>query len=175
MSTVLFIPGLGGSPPGHWQSLWEGRDRDYRRVEQRDWEAPDKDEWVAALAEAVAGCKERPLLVAHSLGCAVVAHWGGVASGALLVSPADVDDEAHTPPETRSFAPMPMKPLGYPAIVVASKDDPFVTEERARAMAEAWDARFRSAGNSGHINLDSGHGPWPTGESVFADLRSRAT
>nr|MBA3301290.1 alpha/beta hydrolase [Thermoleophilaceae bacterium] len=104
----------------------------------------------------------------------VVAHWGGVARGALLVSPADVDDEARTPPDTRSFQPMPMKPLGYPAIVVASTNDEFVTEERARAMAEAWGARFHSAGSSGHINLDSGHGPWPTGESVFAGLRSRA-
>ncbi len=70
---------------------------------------------------------------AHSLGCAIVAHWSGEASGAMLVSLADVDDETRTPPETRSFAPMPMTPLGYPAIVVASVDDPYVTEERSRA------------------------------------------
>jgi len=175
MGTALFIPGLGGSPPGHWQSLWEDRDHEYRRVEQRDWDAPDRDEWVAALDAAVAGCAAPPLLVAHSLGCALVAHWGGEASGALLVSPADVDDEARTPPETRSFAPMPMKPLGYPAAVLASTNDPYVAEDRAVAMARAWGARFSSAGASGHVNLDSGHGPWPAGESALADLRSRAT
>ena len=44
-------------------------------------------------------------IVAHSLGCALVAHAARRAPAlpiraALLVAPADVDSPAHTPPET---------------------------------------------------------------------------
>ncbi|HJR23337.1 MAG TPA: alpha/beta hydrolase, partial [Dongiaceae bacterium] len=37
---VLIITGLGGSGPEHWQSLWQARLPDARRVEQADWDKP---------------------------------------------------------------------------------------------------------------------------------------
>ena len=93
---------------------------------------------------------------------------------ALLVAPADVDSPAHTPPETRAFAPMPSARLPFPATVVASADDPFVSLDRARAFAAAWGAVFVAAGARGHLNAASGLGDWPAGRRALDELLARA-
>jgi predicted alpha/beta hydrolase family esterase len=171
---VLILPGLGGSEPGHWQRLLLEREPRAEWVEQDDWDRPDPAAWTARLAATAA---DQPcLLVAHSLGCALVAHLAAGAparvDGALLVSPADVDDPGRTPPETRPFAPIPRERLPFPAIVAASSNDPYVSQETARGLAAAWGARFVDAGPAGHINVDSGHGAWPLGEQLLAELRA---
>src|SRR4051812_44066434 len=124
---TLILPGLGGSGAAHWQTLWQARSPDYQRVEQRDWDRPQLDEWLAALDRALEAEARPAILVAHSLACALVAHrarrGAGAIRGALLVAPADVDTPERTPPETRSFAPMPLQPLPFPALVVASQND----------------------------------------------------
>jgi hypothetical protein len=174
MPPVLIVPGLGGSGPEHWQTHWEKQNPDFIRVEQRDWDNPDRDEWVATLDQAIARQPAPPLLVAHSLACSLVAHWLAGASrplhGVLLVAPADVDSEAHTPPEVRGFAPMPLAPIAAPCIVAASADDPFVDIARARTFADAWGARFVAVGRHGHINSASGLGAWPPGQKLLAEL-----
>src|SRR5439155_919330 len=71
---VLVLPGYGDSGPGHWQSRWEAADGNLRRVLQRDWLMPDRAEWLAMLEHEIAACAAPPVLVAHSLGCALVAH-----------------------------------------------------------------------------------------------------
>jgi uncharacterized protein len=114
-------------------------------------------------------------IAAHSLGCALVAHAARRAPAvairaALLVAPADVDSPAHTPPETRAFAPMPLARLAFPATVVASRNDPYVTLERARAFAAAWGATFVDAGALGHINAASGLGDWRDGRAYLEAL-----
>ncbi len=118
------------------------------------------------------------MLVAHSLGCALVAHAaarpeGARIAAALLVAPADVDSPAHTPEETRDFAPLPRRPLPFPATVVASADDPYVALPRARAFAAAWGAAFVDAGARGHLNAASGLGDWPEGRRHLAALLGR--
>lgn len=172
---VLIVPGLGNSGPQHWQSLWQARHADFIRVEQADWENPDFTDWLARLDAAIAACPAPPVLVAHSLSCALVAHWiarhGGVLKAALLVAPADVDSDAHTPPETRGFRPMPLARFSCPAIVVASSDDPYVDLPRARGFAAAWGARFVEAGPHGHLNAASALGDWPAGLALLEELR----
>ena len=136
---ALIIPGLGGSGPQHWQSLWQARLPDARRVEQADWDKPDRAGWIAQLDTAIAQSTRPPILVAHSLSCALVACWAAAHKrpihGALLVAPADVDSDTHTPPEAHVFRPIPMAPLPFPTIVVASRDDPYVAFRRALEMA----------------------------------------
>jgi predicted alpha/beta hydrolase family esterase len=175
---LLVLPGLGGSGPAHWQTVWEASDLACSRVEQRDWERPQLDEWLDA-ADAAIGAVEAPVvLVAHSLACVLVAHgagrpgWSRVA-GALLVAPADVDSPAHTPPETRGFAPIPQRALPFPATVIASRNDPYVDLERARHLAGAWGATFVDAGEIGHINAASDLGDWPEGRRWLAELVAR--
>lgn len=172
---VLILPGLGSSGPEHWQTHWQKQNPAFIRVEQRDWDRPDREDWIATLDRAIAAQAAPPLLVAHSLACALVAHWaerhGRPLYGALLVAPADVDSEKHTPPEVRGFAPMPLVPIPGRSIVVASEDDPYVEMARAASFAKAWRAQFVTAGAHGHINSASGLGDWPAGRKLLLGLR----
>jgi predicted alpha/beta hydrolase family esterase len=172
---VLTVPGLWNSGPQHWQTLWEAQDPSiFRRVQQRNWDVPDRAEWVATLDAAIRASAEPPLLAAHSLGCTLVAEWarecgGRGVLGAFLVAPSDVEAPRY-PREARSFASMPLDPLPFPSIVVASADDEWVTPERAAAFARAWGSRFVDIGPAGHINGASGYGPWPEGEAMLSDF-----
>jgi predicted alpha/beta hydrolase family esterase len=174
---VLILPGYGNSGPGHWQSLWEASSPALRRVAQRDWLEPRLEDWLAELDRAVAACATPPVLVAHSLACALVAHWvrhgGSGARGALLVAPSDVDALAMVLDAVQSFAPMPAVRLPFPSIVVASDDDIYMTAERAQAFARAWGSRFVALSGAGHINADAGFGEWPEGLALLDELVRR--
>ena len=58
-------------------------------------------------------------------------------------------------------------------MVVASTTDPLVSVDRARGFAADWGSDFMLAGDAGHINVASGHGPWPEGLLQFAELMKR--
>jgi uncharacterized protein len=174
MARILTVPGLGGSGPEHWQTWLERSLPGTTRVEQDDWDRPHRHKWLARLVDAVA---EAPgaVLVAHSLGCILVAHaareYPDLPIGsALLVAPADVDSAGHTPEHLRSFAPIPRAPLPFPAVTVASTNDPYMTFARARELAEIWNTEFVNAGPLGHINVAAGFGRWPASEAVVRHL-----
>jgi uncharacterized protein len=174
MTAILIIPGLGGSGAHHWQTCLERSLADACRVQQADWDRPDRGAWIERLVAAIEAAPGA-VLVAHSLGCALVAHVAAERpdlpiEAALLVAPADVDSVDHTPANVRSFAPMPGAPLPFRSIVVASTNDPFIAHARARQLANAWHADFVDAGPLGHINVDSGLGPWPAGERILRHL-----
>jgi predicted alpha/beta hydrolase family esterase len=153
--------------------VWEQAHPEYQRVRQRDWYQPNRDEWVAALDAAVAQAEQPVVLVAHSLGCLVVAHWAAqherAIQGALLVAPPDADDPDFAV-DAGGFAPVPLTPLPFASIVVASADDPYISLERAEYFAGAWGSLCVSIGASGHINTAAGFGPWPFGEDLLAAL-----
>ncbi|HUG60850.1 MAG TPA: alpha/beta hydrolase, partial [Methylomirabilota bacterium] len=50
---------------------------------------------------------------------------------------------------------------------------PYCRFDVADDLAAAWGAVFVDAGDAGHINAESGHGPWPEGLTRFATLLSR--
>ncbi|BFV55203.1 alpha/beta hydrolase [Kitasatospora sp. CMC57] len=177
MSTHLILPGYQNSEAEHWQSYWERSDpARFRRVEQADWDAPQRPDWVATLDRAVADADAPVVLVAHSLGCITVAHWATGARpeltakvlGALLVAPADIDTAEV--PELVNFRPVPLAPLPFRTTVVASDDDPWCTADRARAFADAWGATFAAVGRGGHLNTASALGNWPQGRALLAEL-----
>jgi len=170
----IIIPGLGNSGPQHWQSLWQNTLPNAIRVEQRDWENPHVDEWLQTLDKTLQKAQGDCILIAHSLGVALVAHWAvkfhsSKVRAALLVSPSDVDSPAHTPDSVRGFAPMPLAPLPFKSLVVASSNDPFVTLDRAEFFANRWQAEFESIGPCGHINADSNLGDWPQGLALLTN------
>jgi predicted alpha/beta hydrolase family esterase len=175
--SVLTVAGLWNSGPEHWQTYWERERGDCVRVQQDDWERPKRDAWVARLEEAIAASAGRVVLAAHSLGCATVAHWAASSNpavrakvaGALLVAPSDVEAPLY-PEGTEGFKPMPLDPLPFPTIVVASTDDEYVTMDRAEQFARAWGARLVVAGPLGHINSASKLGMWPQGEALLQEL-----
>jgi len=170
-ATVLLVPGLYDSGPQHWQRHWQ-RERGFRVVEQRDWQTPRREDWVAAI-EAAATESAGPLVLAsHSLGCTTVAWWARSTAhaarvrGALLVAPSDIEAPSY-PPGTTGFAPLPLDRLPFASVVVASSDDPYVTLVRARQFAAAWGGELVDIGAAGHINTGSGHGPWPDGLALL--------
>lgn len=91
--------------------------------------------------------------------------------GAFLVSPPDFDSGG-LPQTVNPFRP-PTDPLPFPSMVVASTSDPLVSTDRAREFAADWGSDFQSAGDAGHINVASGHGPWPEGLLQLGELMKR--
>ena len=170
---VLVLPGLGNSGPQHWQTRWALRHPDWQRVNLGEWDSPVCDDWVYALDVAVRACPSPPMLIAHSLACLLVAHWAHrsalVPEGAFLVAVPD-PQSASFPAKARGFAPVPMRPHGFPSIVVASANDPFGSSVFAQYCAHAWGSRFVDIGEAGHINADSGHGEWNEGYAIFQQL-----
>lgn len=174
---VLIVPGLEGSGVDHWQSAWERERGDCRRVELGDWSDPQRDAWSTRLDRAIEAEAGGVYLVAHSLGCLAVCWWAARArsadiekvAGALLVAPPDVDRDKVDARLAR-FAPTPDAPLPFPAMLVASSNDPYASIDRSRAMAAMWDAQLVDLGALGHINARSGLGAWPGGQLLLALL-----
>ncbi len=163
---ILVIPGLGGSGPDHWQSRWVAKLSTARQVDQDDWHNPRLENWTKKIISAVEAAERPVLLVAHSLGVTAVVHAApqlpeGVVRGAFLVAPpADsVLLEAAGP----GFRPLPRAPLPFPSLLVASRNDHYAPYEESEEISYAWGSRLLDAGEAGHINVDSGHGPWPEG------------
>jgi len=175
VTRTLILPGLHDSDPGHWQSRWEARDETSLRVIQDDWETPHCADWIARLDQALAVTGPDTVLVAHSAGCALVAHWAvGESSrrirGALLVAPSDPEAPSF-PSGPTGFAPIPMLRLRFRSIVVASSNDPYVALFRAQTLAMAWGSEFVMIGEAGHINSASGLGDWAEGFALLNTLR----
>jgi hypothetical protein len=170
---VLILPGMGSSGPSHWQSLWEETNPSFVRVQQRDWERPVCSEWLETLEQSVARAGANSVLVAHSLACLLVAHWAAWTSrrikGALLVAPPNPEASGF-PKEALGFSPVPLRPLPFRSIVVASTDDPYGSLEYAKTTASAWGSRFVSIGAAGHINASSGFGAWNEGFTLLRQL-----
>ncbi|MGQ3671939.1 RBBP9/YdeN family alpha/beta hydrolase [Xanthobacter sp. TB0136] len=174
-ATILIAPGWNDSGPDHWQSRWQEKLSTARRVEQKDFSRPDLADWTDQLVKAVEAAPRPVVLVAHSLGTTTLLHaaprlrigkGAGQLAGAFLVAPPDLDC-ATTDPALSAFAPVPMQKLPCPAVVVASRTDPFCSYERAQAFAAAWGAALVDAGDAGHINPPAGFGPWPEGTMRF--------
>ena len=172
-STILTVPGLGGSGPQHWQSLWE-KEHGFTRINQTDWETPVCADWTANIESAISKHNSaNVILVAHSLACVAVAYWAKryktPIKAALLVAPADT--EATSFPEgTTGFLPMPLFKLPFPTIVVASTNDFYVAYARAAFFSDCWGSELINAGEAGHINVNSGFGQWDAGLKILKQL-----
>jgi predicted alpha/beta hydrolase family esterase len=172
MARILIVPGLHDSGPDHWQSWMERELPASERVKQRDWSAPDIIAWAASVRDAVEGGRGAVWIIAHSFGCLAAvraaADVGGLIAGALLVAPAEptkLGITAGAVPEGR---------LPFPSFLVASRNDPWMTFESARHWSWRWGSRLVDAGVAGHINPESGYGPWPGGLHVLRRLQAQA-
>ena len=168
----LIVPGLNNSDEKHWQTFWEKSLQNTSRVKQRDWDYPQRDEWVQALGDTIQKLDKDTIIIAHSLGVATTVIYltknhGKIRlnlKGAFLVSPSDIDNIE----VIKSFAPMPLEKLPIPACVVASENDPFVSMERAEFFASAWGVKLFNAGKLGHINSATDLREWEQGRAFLA-------
>ena len=174
---IVIVPGLGGSGPDHWQSRWQSKLSTARRIALENWDEARRVPWTEAVVQAAESASRPVILVAHSLGTVAAIHaaprLAGRVAGAYLVGVPDVDRSDLIPGASHDFGPAPLSPLPFPSVVVASRDDPYCAIERAADFAEAWGSDFVDAGEAGHLNVASGHGPWPEGLMRFAGFLSK--
>jgi uncharacterized protein len=175
MKPVLLVPGINNSGPVHWQSIWEASHAKIQRVMQRDWDHPDCEEWAEALDAAVRLVNEPPIIVAHSLGCLVVARWAARSKQAvhavLLVAVPDPDGSAF-PREATGFSPVTNELLGKRITIISSTDDPYSNPAYTLQRVAQWNAEHISLASCGHINAASGLGDWAEGWSIVERWRN---
>ncbi|MBT0570259.1 alpha/beta hydrolase [Curvibacter sp. CHRR-16] len=174
---VLLLAGWQNSGPDHWQSRWEVL-HGFQRVQQHDWMTPRRGDWMMQLEEAVlASGRDDLLLVAHSLGCVLVAAWASHSqhthrvAGALLVAPGDVESRPDLAALLPSWLPIERQPLPFTSVLLGSSNDPFCAQERAHALAQNWGSQWVMYGAAGHINSESGLGDWPQGLRYLEQLQ----
>lgn len=180
-ANIIIVPGYKNSSEDHWQSRWQEKIPSASRVEQTEWHKPVREHWVEAVCEHVLAQDNKPVvLVAHSLGVAVAVHAllehedvAAKVAGAFLVAPPDVENPKIRPKHLMTFGPYPTGPLPCPSYVIGSRNDPFSSYQKMQDAAGDWGSFFVDAGEYGHINEESGHGPWPEGLLVFAEFMKR--
>ncbi|MGU7784353.1 RBBP9/YdeN family alpha/beta hydrolase [Burkholderia sp. PU8-34] len=179
--TVLIVPGLRDHVPDHWQTLLAAKLRRVRSVAPLERDKLSCAARVDAIDRELATIDGPVIIVAHSAGTMMVAHWVARGAtrevrGALLAAPADLEtpmpagyptiDTLHD----HGWLPIPRCALPFPSIVAASSNDPLTRVDRARAFARAWGSRFVELGAVGHLNPASGHGEWPRAEAFIREL-----
>jgi len=182
--TVLIVPGLRDHVDAHWQTLLgahlKASGREVRTVPpmgRTDLDCAARVEAIEREAQSIDG----PLvLVAHSGGCVMVAHWARqtrrVVQGALMATPPDFEEampEGYpTLEELRAggWLPVPRERLPFPSIVAASRNDPLGAFDSIAQLAEGWGSRLVDLGEVGHLNPASGFGEWRRAEQFIDEL-----
>lgn len=171
--TVL-VAGLDGSGPGHWQ-VWLADElsrtgRHALLVDLPEPAAPKLQPWLAALRAVLVELEEGGFdLVAHSLGSLLWMHHAASAlnyprpARVALVTPPGPEIPV---PACEQFFPVPldvdaMRKAANGTVLVGSDNDPFCPRGIAASYGTPLKMATTVIPSAGHLNLDSGHGPWP--------------
>lgn len=182
--TILIVPGLRDHVAEHWQTLLEARLRAAGRpvaaVKPMGRDDLDCELRVDAIERAASAIDTPVVIVAHSGGVIAVVLWAQHSRrpirGALLAVPPDFETPMPAGyPSMEQLAaagwlPVPRKPLPFPSLVAASRNDPLARYERVEALARAWGSRLADLGEVGHLNPASGYGEWPQADDFIREL-----
>ena len=179
--TVLIVPGLRDHVDAHWQTLLaldlEAQRRQVKTVPPMGRNDLDCSTRVAAIERAAQAIGGPIVVVAHSGGCVMVAHWARQTQrpvhAALLATPPDFEQpmpEGYPTIEALQaggWLPVPREQLPFPSVVAASRDDPLGRYERIEKLASDWGSLVVDLGLVGHLNPASGYGRWARAESLI--------
>jgi hypothetical protein len=178
--TILMVPGRYEPGDEHWQTRWQSRLSTARRVGVNGVTATGPVR-VDDIVDAVRGHQRPVIMIAHSFGVVasvIAAHalfkpdgrerTASALKGLFLVAPAGSRSVLESDDVDHALAHPPLTHLPVPSVVIASRNDPHCPFLEAEEWAHAWGASFVDAGDSGHIDVASGHGPWPEGLMRFA-------
>lgn len=178
--TYLIVPGLRDHVQEHWQTFLAQELPKSHTVAPLTQDKLSCQARVEAIEQALARIEGPVIIVAHSAGCMMVAHWAQRATraiqGALLVAPADLETPMPAAyPTTQAlqdngWLPIPRQCLPFPCIVAASSNDPLAALERSRGFAESWGSHLVELGPVGHLNPASGYGHWPKAKVLIDEL-----
>jgi uncharacterized protein len=179
-ATVLIVPGLREHVAEHWQTLLQDRLGKVRSVPPLETDKLDCMARVRAIQHELEQIDGPVILVAHSAGVLMVAHWAAHYSrpikGALLAAPPDLD--AVWPPNypssetlrSQGWNPLPQGPLPFRSIVAGSTNDHLASLPAVTRMAEGWGAELLNLGDVGHLNPAAGFGHWQQAEALILEL-----
>ncbi|MBU3064900.1 alpha/beta fold hydrolase [Nocardia sp. NEAU-G5] len=178
--TVVIVPGLRDHVEEHWQTLLAGTLDKVRIVPPLERDKLSRAARIEALDAVLTAIDGPVVLVAHSAGVMITAHWARHATrpvrGALLATPPDFESSWPAGYPTTAelndhgWNPIPWQRLPFPAIVAASTTDPLASFRRVSGMAEAWGSRLVDLGDVGHLNPASGYGHWPRGGELLREV-----
>jgi uncharacterized protein len=176
--SFLILHGYEGSGAEHWQSWLAERLRGAgERVAYPDLPDPHTPRlaaWRAALATELRKLHGDLTVIAHSLACILWLHHCDApvvrdarAARVLLVAP---PSPAGAPAAIRPFFPVPLERERVAAAAAETKlvcapDDPYCPEDAAILYGEPLGLAVEALPGAGHVNVDSGYGPWPAAEA----------
>ena len=179
-ATVLIVPGLREHVAEHWQTLLAARLSNVRSVAPLETDKLDCMARVRAIQHELEQIDGPVILVAHSAGVLMVAHWAAHYSrpikGALLAAPPDLDavwPSNYPSSETlrsQGWNPLPQGPLPFRSIVAGSTNDHLASLPAVTRMAEGWGAELLNLGDVGHLNPAAGFGHWQQAEALILEL-----
>lgn len=178
--TIVFVPGLRDHVPDHWQTLLAERYPGSVTVPRLGGRVLSRAAWVEVLDQTIGSVEGPALLVAHSAGVMMVAHWAQSHDrpirGALLATPADLEQPLPAGYPTREqlndagWLPIPRTPLPFPSFVAASTNDPLARFERVAGFAADWGSTLVDIGAAGHLNPAAGYGEWVRAPDLIRQL-----
>lgn len=183
-ATVLIVPGLRDHVAQHWQTLLAAEWPGAQTVPPMGREDIDCARRVDAIEAAVSAIEGRVILVAHSGGCVMVAHWAQTTryatriQGALMATPPDFETpmpEGYPTIEALrmgGWLPVPRRLLPFKSLVALSENDPLGDLNAVQKLAHDWQAETVNLGRVGHLNPASGFGPWPQAKDLLTRFSS---
>ena len=172
MVHTVIVPGVGGSEAQHWQSWLQQQLVSSSRVQQKHWDRPVLNEWVAKFVKTVAAIKSPVQIVAHSFGCltsvAALAEnpeLRAKVKNLILVAPAnparfgESGFARHSLTDYKQY--FHQLSIDVPTTLLISENDPWLSYVDALQLAQAWKLTPINLGQVGHINVVSGFGPFP--------------
>ncbi len=171
---TVILHGWHGASGDHWQVLLvdqlRAAGREVRFLDLSDTDAPQLSAWLADLESALDGLQDDGFdVVAHSLGAVLWLHH--VARSTDSPRPARVALVAPvsprtTVPELKTFFPVPLdidkvRRGADGTVLVAGYDDPYLPEGIAEAYGRPLKMPTTIIAGAGHLNTESGYGPWP--------------
>lgn len=167
----VIVPGLRNSDQNHWQTLWQSHLPQSRRIELAEWVTPDLEKWKEGIRHELESIQKPVILIAHSFGtlasAATAAEQPEKIAALFLAAPADPDKFG-----IRHL--LPQENLGVSSKLIASSNDPWLSDDKAAYLALQWGSDFLRLKDVGHINSDSNLGLWPEGLRELQKLIRKA-
>ena len=168
MKKVLILYGWHGSDAPHWQAwLKEELEKDSFEVsfpQLSDNLTPHRDTWIEEAVEAF-HTLQPDIVITHSMGNTLWFHLcnknliNSVENLLLVAPPRDLSDYE----EVQSFFPIekPTNLYTGECLMVCSDNDPYMNLEESKKLSKDLGCDLKVLPDAGHINSDSGYGPWP--------------
>jgi uncharacterized protein len=171
---VVVLHGWRAAEPDHWQSWLVGQlteaGREVRYPTLPDPQSPRLQPWLSALREVISDLPADGFdVVAHSLGSVLWLHHAADPTGSPR--PAQVALVAPPSPTTAlaeigEFFPPPLdidavRRAADGTVLVGSDNDLYCPEGISEAYGRPLKMATTIVAGGGHLNVDSGFGPWP--------------